>query len=57
MVRERVEKEVIATPCVSTSAQLVDMFIKQLLKLILEFLCSKLGLSDIYSLAQWGVLE
>ena len=49
VVHEGVEKGVIANPFVSTSAQLAYIFIKQLFKPILEFLCSKLGLCDIYS--------
>ena len=49
IVCERVENEVIATPFVSTSAQLADMFTKLLFKPKLEFLCSKLGLCHIYS--------
>ena len=51
IVRERVEKGVISTLFVSTSAQLADMFTKPLFKLWLELLCSMLGLCDIYSLA------
>ena len=49
IVREMVEKGVIATPFVSTSAQLADMFTKLLFKPILEFVCNKIYLCDIYS--------
>ena len=49
IVHERVEKGVMVTPFVSTSAQLADIFTKPLFKPRLEFLCSKLGLCDIYS--------
>ena len=47
IIRERVEKGVIVTPFISTSAQLADMFAKPMFKPRLEFLCSKLGLCDI----------
>ena len=42
VICEKVEKGVIATPFVSTSAQLDDIFTKPLFKTRLEFLCSKL---------------
>ena len=48
IVHGRVENGVIATPFVSTSAQLANIFTKPLFKPRLEFLCSKLGLCDIY---------
>ena len=50
LVRERVEKDIIATPFVSTEAQFANMFTKSLCKPQLELQCNKLGLSDIYSL-------
>lgn len=40
---------VLATLFVSTGAQLVGMFTKSLFKPMLELLCNKLELSDIYS--------
>lgn len=40
---------VIATPYVSTRAQVVDMFTKPLCKTCLELLCNKLGLYDMYA--------
>ncbi|GFY96447.1 hypothetical protein Acr_11g0007530 [Actinidia rufa] len=51
IIRERVEKGVMVTPFVSTNAQLANIFTKPLFKPRLEFLYSKLGLCDIYSLA------
>ena len=48
LVREKLTGGVIATPFVSTSAQLADMFTKPLFKPRLELLCDKLGLIDIY---------
>ena len=51
LVRERVEKGIIATLFVSTRAQLTDVFTKQLHRSRLELLCNKLSLADIYSLA------
>ena len=49
LVREKLTVGVIATPFVSTGAQLADMFTKPLFKPRLELLCNKLGLIDIYS--------
>jgi hypothetical protein len=49
LVREKLTGGVIATPYVSTGAQLADMFTKSLFKPRLELLCNKLGLFDIYS--------
>ena len=49
VVRERIEKGVIATPFVSTDARLTDMFTKPLFKSWIELLCSKMRLYDIYS--------
>ena len=49
LVRERVEKGIIATLFVSTGAQLANIFTKLLYKPWLELLCNKLGLYDIYS--------
>ena len=49
IIRERVEKGVIATTFMSTGAQLVDIFTKPLFKPQLELLCNKRGLCDIYS--------
>ena len=49
LVRERVEKGIIATPFVSTRAQLADMFAKPLCKPQLELLCNKLDMSHFYS--------
>jgi hypothetical protein len=49
LVREKLTGGVIATPYVSTGAQLADIFTKSLFKPRLELLCNKLGLYDIYS--------
>ena len=49
IIRERVEKGIIATPFVSTRAQLADMFTKSLFKSRLECLYNKLELYDIYT--------
>ena len=49
VIRKRVEKDVIATPFASTGAQLANMFTKPLFKPLLELLCNKLGVCDIYS--------
>lgn len=46
LVREKLTGGVIATPYVSTGAQLADMFTKSLFKPRLEFLCDKLGAWD-----------
>ena len=51
LVRERVEKGIIAAPFMSSRASLVDMFTKPLCKPKLKLLCNKVGLFDIYSLA------
>ena len=48
LVREKLTDGVIATPFVSTSAQLADIFTKSLFKPRLGMLCDKLGLCDIY---------
>ena len=46
---EKVEDDVIATPYVSTSVQIANMFTKALCKTRLGLLYNKLGLYDIYS--------
>ena len=51
IVREQAEKGIIATPFVSTGAQLDNMFTKSLCKSQVELLCNNLGLSQSYSLA------
>ena len=49
LIRERVEKGIIATPFVSTGAQLANMFTKSLFKSRLECLCNKLKLYNIHT--------
>ena len=49
ITQEKVENGVIATPYVSTTVQIADMFTKALCKTRLGLLCNKLGLYDIYS--------
>ena len=51
IVREKIDGGLLATPFVSTGAQLVDIFIKPLFKPRLELLCNKLGFINIYSSA------
>ena len=49
LIRERVDKGIIAIVFVSIGVQLADILNKPLCKLRLELLCNKLDLSDIYS--------
>ena len=51
---EKVEDGIIATPYVSTRAQIADMFTKTLCKTRLGLLCNKLGLYDINTLQLEG---
>jgi hypothetical protein len=46
-----------ATPFVKSEDQLVDIFTKASCRDRLEFICFKVGLSDIYALAWWRMLE
>ena len=48
LVQEKVESRVIATQYVSTRAQIANMFTKPFCKTILDFLCKKLILYNIY---------
>ena len=49
LIRERVKKGIIVTPFVSRGPQLANIFTKSLFKSILECLCNKLKLYDIYT--------
>jgi hypothetical protein len=49
IVREKIDRGILATPFVSTGAQIANIFNKSLFKPRFEFLCNKLGFCDIYS--------
>jgi hypothetical protein len=52
-VRSKVESKDIITPFVPSGSQLADIFTKALPKNAIDFICSKLGVIDIYDFFYW----
>ena len=54
---DKVMFEVISTPHVASSNQLVEVFIKSLARILYDATCTKLGMFDLYAPAWGGVFD